>query len=91
MYLQLHAGNGSTLDVSLVEAVEVNRVQLGIHGLLAIHQTFLDPSFSPVLGIELQTLHHVAQQDARLQHLHLVVETRRVGHEAQVCHVRQHL
>ena len=89
--LQVHAGRGTALDIDLVEAVEVDRIQLGDDGLLAIDQRLLDTTLGAVLGVELQLLHHVTQQDARLQHLHLVVDTGGVAHDTQVHHVRQHL
>ena len=69
----------------------MHRVELSNDGLFAIDQGILQSALATVRGVEFQIFHHIAQQHARLEHLNLVVDTRRIGHDTQIQHVRQHL
>ena len=57
-------------------------VKIDRDGLPGIDKYILNPTFILIFGVQFEVLHHIAQEDARLQHLHLVVDTCRVGKKA---------
>ena len=87
--MHLQTDLAGLIEQHLVEAVEVERVEIDGDGLLGIDQVILDTTLALILSIELEVLHHIAQQHARLQDLYLVLNTGGVGEEAQVLHIIQ--
>ena len=59
----------------LVEAVEVERVEIDGDGLLGIDERILHPTLTLVLGIEFEVLHDITKKHTRLEHLDLIVNT----------------
>ena len=89
--MHLQANLTLLIKQHLVETIEMERVKIDGDGLLGIDKRILHPTLTLVLGIEFEVLHHIAQQDARLKHLHLVVDTCGVRQEAKVLHIGKHL
>ena len=67
------------------------RVEVNIYRLPIVDNRVDDTPISAVFGVELQVLDHIAQQDARPQDLHLVLDTRGVAQKAQILDIGQHL
>ena len=89
--LQFHAGHSTSFDIGLIKTIEMNRVEFCIDRLLAIDDHITHTALTTIFGIKLQFLDHITQQNTRLKHLDLIVDTRGIGHESQINHVRQHL
>ena len=56
-------------------------IEVDVDGLLVIGDDVVDAALTAILGIELQVLDDIAQQHARLQDLHFVVDTGGIGEE----------
>ena len=87
--MHLQTDLAGLIEQHLVEAVEVERVEIDRHGLLGIDQLILDTALTLILGIELEVLHHIAKKHTRLKHLHLIVDTGGVSEETQVLDTSQ--
>ena len=77
----LHLQRLRLLQQVIVEGVEMLWIEVDVDGLLVIGDDVVDAAFTAILGIELQVLDDIAQQHARLQDLHLVVDTGGIGEE----------
>ena len=74
-----------------VEGVEVLGIEVDVDGLRLVDNRIPDSAFTAIFSVQFEILDHIAKQHARLQHLHLVVDTVGVGQEAEVFHAGQHL
>ena len=66
-------------------------VEVDVEGLRLVKDRIEDTTFRAILGVELEVTDNITEQDTRAEDLHLIVDTRGVGQEAQVLDVGQHL
>ena len=72
----LHAERLLLLEEHLVERVEMYRIKVDAERLLLVHDRIHYTSLTTILCIELQVLDHITEENARLEHLNLIVDTR---------------
>ena len=75
----------------LIKPTQMLGIEIDTDRLVLVDQIVLKDAIELVSGVELQTLHRLTRQDMRLEHLHLVLNTCRIGDEAQILHVGQHV
>ena len=70
-----------------VELVQSGSIHINGDRLILIVQMVSHAPLHFIRGVELQVFHNLLCKGVRLQNLHLVVDTSRVGNDAQVAHV----
>ena len=79
------------IEELLIKPAQMLGIEIDTDRLVLVDQIVLKDAIELVSGVDLQVLHCLTSQDMRLEHLHLVLNTCRVGDKTQILHIGQHV